>query len=445
MLTLPLKRKTADVHVPRSSLTLAALASPFWAGWPGEIRFGNGRFRAGGRELTPAGLHAYQTRPTVRYAAGQTGSWRAFAAGTNAILPSTGYLSGEAWSNAITNPLMSGAVDGLRGGGGALPDGWLQGVVAGIDVTVTPITRDGLPALRVRMAGTNTAGSAQYPHLYFVTGVTAAPGQAWTLASLIDITDASDLSGLANGEFRVLIQERQSGAYLANHQSSGISLPGVHEPLLTATLANANCNQIRAGISLPIAAGGSVDFTLEIVAPRLVQAAFDQGFGVGATAADALVIPASDLGMNVTPSVTGVTAIWRGRVFESAAAFPQVFSVWADGSNRLSVAKKPGLDQAAVSFGSGGLYPGQTVVSPTGQDHTIGATWRPDGSYAIASSEEALKTGIETPMVGALTALGIGCNGVGNNPVNGQHKLFACKPAAVSDAELQSLMARAAT
>ena len=445
MLTLPLKRKTADVHVPRSSLTLPALASPFWAGWPGEMRFGNGRFRTGGRELTPAGLHAYQTRPTVRYAAGQAGSWQAFAAGTNAILPGTGYGSREAWTNAVTNPLMSGAAEGLRGAGGALPDGWLQGAVAGIDVTVTPITRDGLPALRVRMAGTNTAGSAQYPHLYFVTGVTATPGQDWTLASRIDLTDASDLSGLTGGEFKLLMQERQSGTFLANHQSSGFSSPGVHEVLLTATLANANCNQIRAGISLPIAAGGTIDFTLEIVAPRLVQAAYDQGFGVGATAADALVIPASDLAMAVTPSVTGVTAIWRGRVFESAAAHPQVFSLWADGSNRLSVAKKPGLDQAAVSFGSGGIFPGQTVVSPAGQDHTIGITWRADGSYAIASSEEALKTGVETPMVGALTALGIGCSGVGNNPVNGQHKVIACKAEAVSDAELADLVARVAS
>ena len=418
-------------------------AAGFLPGTTSDLRFAGGLYRIGGRQTIPTPLNTFQERLTGRYAAGQAENWQQVAAGTNVILPGTGYDSRESWVNAITNPLMSGAVEGLRGAGGALPDGWVQGAVAGIDVTVTPITRDGLPALRVRMAGTNTAGSTQYPHLYFVTGVAAVAGEVWTLASRIDLTDTSDLSGLVNGEFRALIQERQGGAYLGNHQSSGFSSPGVHEMLLTGTLANANCNQIRVGIALPIAASGTIDFTLEIVAPRLVQAAYDQGFGVGATAADALVIPASDLAMNVTPSVTGVTALWRGCVFESAAAFPQVFSVWADAFNRLSVAKKPGLDQAAVSFGSGGLYPGQTVVSPTGQDHTLGATWRADGSYAIASSEEALRTGIETPMVGPLTTLAIGCNGVGNNPVNGQHKLFACGPAAVSDAELEELVARA--
>ena len=429
----------------RLGLTLgitSRIASRWIGGFGTQFDFSTGRYLAGG--TVAADLDGYQTRATDRYARHSSGEWQLVGAGKNAVLPGTGYASGEASTNTITNPLMSGAVPGQTGAGGALPDGWLQGAVAGIDVTVTPITRDGLPALRVRMAGTNTAGSARYPHLYFVTGVAAAPGQDWTLASRIDITDASDLSGLSGGELKTVIQERQSGTYLANHQSGGFSSPEVHEVLLTATLANANCNQIRAGMSLPIAAGGTIDFTLEIVAPRLVQAAYDQGFGVGATAADTLVIPASDLAMNVTPSVTGVTALWRGRVFESAAAHPQVFSLWADGSNRLSVAKKPGLDQAAVSFGSGGIFPGQTVVSPTGQDHTIGITWRADGSYAIASSEEALKTGSETPMVGALTALGIGCSGAGSNPVNGQHKLFACKAEAVSDTELADLVASVA-
>ena len=276
----------------RLGLTLgitSRIAGHWIGGFGTQFDFCTRRYLAGG--TVAADLDGYQTRATDRYARHSSGEWQLVGAGKNAVLSATGYASGEASTNAITNPLMSGAVPGQTGAGGALPDGWLQGAVAGIDVTVTPITRDGLPALRVRMAGTNTAGSAQYPHLYFVTGVAAAPGQDWALASRIDITDASDLSGLSGGELKTVIQERQSGTYLANHQSSGFSSPGVHEVLLTATLANANCNQIRAGMSLPIAAGGTIDFTLEIVAPRLVQAAYDQGFGVGATAADALVDP----------------------------------------------------------------------------------------------------------------------------------------------------------
>ena len=442
MLTLPLFEPVTG-QIATAGFQSLATSRGFLKGWPTDLIFSDGAYRMGGNVVTQAAIAARHSRTGARYGETKAGIWVVVPDSTPAILPGIGYASGEARVNAIGNPLMSGAVPGQTGAGGALPDGWLQGAVAGIDVTVTPITRDGLPALRVRMAGTNTAGSARYPHLYFVTGVTAAPGQDWTLASRIDITDASDLSGLANAEFRAVIQERQGGAYLGNHQSSGFSSPGVHEPLLTATLANANCNQIRVGIALPIAAGGTIDFTLEIVAPRLVQAAYDQGFGVGATAADALVFPAADLGMAVTPSVTGVTALWRGTVSDSASDLSRLFDIAADTANRLGVYCTL-AGNTNVMLRSAGSSSDVPVPVLGGVETTIGVTWRADGSFAVSQTGQTQITGTSSPPAGTFDRIGIGTSFTAAAPINAEHKQYACTPESVSDAALEDLVARVA-
>lgn len=410
-----------------------------------QLQFDQNEYNLGGSPASLQTIDSDHTRASSKYAEDKEGNWQEFANGSAAILPGVGYVSNESWTNLVTNPQLTGLVEGVIGSGGALPSGWGVSTVAGLTVTVARASRFGLDGVSFRYQGTNTSGGIAYPHVEIERNAAAALGETFTTACTVYTSQIVDRSGIAAPGIQ--LQERSSGGgFLAtiatNSSPDYFASVGRHDLSVSGTTANASVAFCRPLLNLAFSDGGTIDVTFEIYAPRLIKAAYDVGYGEGAVSADALVISAADAGMDVTPSSTGVTTIWRGIPFASELINSRCAEIAVDGGNRLSIIYQQGNLQYGLTFASGGSFPGQVRSGNLDEEATIGITWRSDGSYAISKFGLPQTTGSGNPaMVGTIAAVSVGCGRTGDNPLNADCKHFACLPNSVTDAELEALVA----
>ena len=131
--------------------------------------------------------------------------------------------TGEGWergANALTAPDMDGAIEGIVGSGGAMPDGWFNSsnidTIEILDVTDTgPFTR-----IDIRLTRANGTGSNQTMQVRFEPshGLAAAEGERWTMAVFSEILSG----GAANP--RLTVYARDSGG--ASLATNSVSLAG---------------------------------------------------------------------------------------------------------------------------------------------------------------------------------------------------------------------------
>jgi hypothetical protein len=213
---------------------------------------------------------------------------------------------------------------------------------------------------------------------------------------------------------------------------------GVYElsGLFTATSAGATAT---LGVGPDSATAGQ---DVVVIAAQITQTAYPMPFGVGTVAPDSLVIPAADAGLAVDPSVTGLTMVWRGRDFESAAGFPRMLEARLDGNNRASFSRilsSGAVSVDGVSSGTASTLQATLAQAPRGDDTTILQVWRGDGSIWCKIGQNAAGTTTRPPIT-SISGIGIGNNaGDGADRINAQTRIAAVGAFALSDAEALAL------
>lgn len=178
---------------------------------------------------------------------------------------SSGNLS-WAPSNMLTNSKMTGAVLGVIGSGGALPNNWSQTGVTGITREVVAIGED---YLDFRMYGTSGAGSVSYPH--FKPGVLLTNfslGQSYTFSATVTLL-AGSFDTFSSGTGKLSIQWSNSGAYVSETGNSNVMTTTAERLFSTGVAPVSGVNQYDTKIGFIIAAGATVDVTFRIQNPQM--------------------------------------------------------------------------------------------------------------------------------------------------------------------------------
>jgi hypothetical protein len=140
--------------------------------------------------------------------------------------------------------------------------------------------------------------------------------------------------------------------------------------------------------------------------------------------------------------VTGLTMVWRGRDFESAAGFPRMLEARLDGNNRASFSRilsSGAVSVDGVSSGTASTLQATLAQAPRGDDTTILQVWRGDGSIWCKIGQNAAGTTTRPPIT-SISGIGIGNNaGDGADRINAQTRIAAVGAFALSDAEALAL------
>lgn len=147
-------------------------ATMWWQ--PGDVLaldFANGRYMREGEAVSLAAvLSASRTSPATWFT--QAGVLQSFGANVPAITDRGLYPGGQR-TNLVPNNTYQGA-----SAGGAFPAGWsavnAPGVVWSVEGLGTGV--DGLPYIDVRISGTNSSGTTQFPQVHLVVGTSAITG-----------------------------------------------------------------------------------------------------------------------------------------------------------------------------------------------------------------------------------------------------------------------------
>lgn len=197
-----------------------------------------------------------------------------FSANQPAITAGKGLYSLEAQTNSVPNPSMSGAVVGVIGSGGSLPTGWSNQGVTGIPLEVVSIGSSyGMNYIDVRWSGTNSTGATQYPGLFITqggtSGVPATSSQTWFAGIYVQLV-AGSVAGYVN-IFQGWNVFGATGNYLAT--DAGNFTPDNTFKFYSQDQAPSNASTAYLGqiLSGGVNNGSSIDITLRIWAPQLIQ------------------------------------------------------------------------------------------------------------------------------------------------------------------------------
>ncbi|NBN66087.1 hypothetical protein, partial [Pannonibacter tanglangensis] len=369
---------------------------------------------------------------SARLAEDSAGVSREFGNGVMAITD-RGYDSREGWTNLIPNPLGNGAVVGIVGSGGALPTGWAGSSVAGTGLTTQIVgvsAVNGLPVIRFRVSGTSNGVFYELNVQPLGSSAPAIlPNTAYNASIYADVVSGTFPT---NGGVELTQRRADQTSAVAVAVAGGATLNAT--PVLTrfngnfTSAADAAFGRIR--VAMNPANGQAVDVTFDLAAPQITQTAYLMPFGVGTIAPDALFIPASAAGLAVNPSVTGLTMVWRGIDYQSAAPFVHFVDIRADGNNRFTLFRRLSDGGVGSTVGSNGPTSGPGLGTlaqlPRGAEFTMVATWRPDGAVWVKAGSVSPGRITRPMMVGTPSGVGIACNGVnGQDRNNSQTRMAA--------------------
>ena len=197
-----------------------------------------------------------------------------FTRATNATYFDSNGVMRFAPHNIIRNSQATGAIEGVIGDGGVMPNNWFAGPASGINrAIVGKGTQNGMPYIDVRYYGTNTytengSPAVTFPSVGFDVGsdVNAAQGETWTLSSYVSMVGGTT-SGLT---FQTNIYETDSGLnFLTSSGAAFTPTASLSRFSCVHTLSNANTEFAQGRIVFVIAAGAAIDATLRIAAPQL--------------------------------------------------------------------------------------------------------------------------------------------------------------------------------
>lgn len=175
-------------------------------------------------------------------------------------------------TNSIRNNTMVGAVAGTPG---TLPTNWVASNLSGLTREVIGAGTDaGLSYIDVKLSGTSGAAYSNSAWINFegANTVVAASGQVWAASVYVSLVGGS----MTNAELRVRISESNGSSSLANSSTTFTPTAVQRRFIVSRTLNNASTTHVQPLISVNIANGAAVDFTVRIAAPQLER-------GIGAT------------------------------------------------------------------------------------------------------------------------------------------------------------------
>ena len=220
------------------------------------------------------------TRASAKYGSTVSGAWSSF--GTDAAAITDRGISIEA---AGTNGVQY--ADGKPSLPTTWPTEWSTLNSRGMTTTVTKGTAaNGLPYLRIRINGTaNASSSVLLDIVSSGTAPAAALGQTWVASMYLALSAGTWPSGAAN----ISIAELDSSNAQLFSSSTSIKTIGATMARLSAirTLTGPTAAKTTFQLRLSVTSGNSYDFTMDIVAPQLEQAAFATSPIISATAGTA--------------------------------------------------------------------------------------------------------------------------------------------------------------
>lgn len=173
-------------------------------------------------------------------------------------------------ANYVRNGAMAGAGVGTPG---TSPANWTAssgpgGIATSIVGTGNDIS--GLRFIDIRFFGTASASGSLRVYVETSTGITAAPGQAWTFSEYLAV-----VAGTTNNinSFNLSIEEYTAGGALLTGGDLTITAPPAalpsFRPSATRTLSDPSVARVRPSLALQVASGAAIDITLRIAAPQM--------------------------------------------------------------------------------------------------------------------------------------------------------------------------------
>lgn len=351
------------------------------------------------------------TRSGAALAESTDGTWSSFA--TNTLRRTNkGALIEEASTNGIRNNSNTGATSGVIGSGGVLPTNWITSGTGGLTVTVTTTTRNGLPATRVRFAGTPSATGSLQIRFEGPLVIAALNGQTWTNSAYLALT-AGALTNVTSPLLTMIFRDGVGGTLTSANVSAPITSTVVRYQR-TATASNASTAFVQNLFTCSVTNGSAIDFEIEVAGVQLEQKGFATSpiLTTSAAVTRAADVVTLDSGDAQTAALAAVAAFAQTTGVVSAATTPTVFSFnsgqKAYYATTSSVALNNGTVEALAVIGS--------VASTSGP---VKAAFNFDGTDFSAKANAGVVDN-EVADFGAKTGtVRIGANAASGLPLNG--------------------------
>lgn len=218
------------------------------------------------------------TRASTAYEQDAAGVWQEFAAHEFTRTSGEGAGLYGAFTNRIRNPRGEGETVGTLDAGGALPTNiTISGAKNGLAIDyLGQFTVAGLPAMRLRFYGTAIATTGVNIQAEAANYAAAAQGQAWGC----DARVALAAGGLNGAQVRMFMNGNTSGSTYVEVVATGPNITPLATPTYVSSkgvVASATVGVVVPFLSVRVEAGFTYDFTLDFIAPKLVQIAAIEG------------------------------------------------------------------------------------------------------------------------------------------------------------------------
>lgn len=211
------------------------------------------------------------SRASVGYINDISGNWSQVLANTLRRADGVGLLTEPAATLSLRTNDMTGAVAGVVGSGGALPNNWAVQDGRGMTTTVVSVgTLLGLPRIRIRINGSPSSSGNYRLGFESTTQVVANTGETWTISAFIAL-QAGTLTNIANVCF--IHQERDAvGTSIRSSAGSAFTPTATCQRQGTAVKTmGASTARDEPEFSFDVTLAQAVDVTFDIVAPMLEQ------------------------------------------------------------------------------------------------------------------------------------------------------------------------------
>lgn len=222
-------------------------------------------FTRSGRAKRGVGAMPAETRARDGFAQNEAGVWVRRSANTRSMA-GKGLLTYPTRTNSIRNNSMAGA-----NVGSTIPNFWF-GTNPNFGITRTVVglgTRNGLPTIQLRYAGTASANAQLILAFDQTTQIAAANGQSWTNSVFVSLI-AGSLSNLSQFVLSAALYN-SGGAYLSDmfpQTDVKAATASLDRYTQSGTIAQVGTAFILPYLFMSITNGQVYDFTIEVAAPQ---------------------------------------------------------------------------------------------------------------------------------------------------------------------------------
>lgn len=350
-------------------------------------------------------------------------------------------LIGGQRTNSNTNPRFEGATVGVIGSGGAYWTGGGTSGTGGLNVEIVQIGKDaGIDYVRLRLFGT-PSGTAYT--LFFAPTIAASPSQVWSRRLFCRLV-AGSLTNISSLNNRIVVV----GGAGTSSQNMAPTLSTVWQAF-TETVTVGSATSVQHFLSAAISVGLAVEITIDLGWPQMELGPFVStpilpAVGTPAAStrgADLVSASLSSLGIGSGGVCTILGTFMLPQAAPSTAS--QVIFQIDDGSenNRYQVRNSAGgafVLASRTTAGAAADAAGFTMTA--GTVFRVGASIDAAGRIAASVNGAPVLATTGGPTSGLLT-FRVGSNASGAANMFGEVGTLRVIPAAVSDADLQTLVA----